>query len=243
MNEDGSDQRHLLGDLTGRAAAGSPAVTPDGRHVVFTYDLNNRRHLWRINLDGSNPVPLTSSNGEDLSQCSPDGQWIVYTDIGSKYPTLWRVAINGGDPVQLTTVPSRYAAISPDGQFIACQYSSEQTAMQGRIAILPFAGGEPIKIFPQTVDRVAAIKWTPDGRAVAYVDNLRDSANVWLQPISGGEPEPLTQFDADQIFGFEWSSTASTWPARAASGRGTLCSSKNSDKPILHRNLGFNGCK
>jgi Tol biopolymer transport system component len=205
MNEDGSGQRHLLGEMAGRAAASYPAVTPDDRYVVFTYDLDNRRNLWRINLDGSDPVQLTFGSGESMPQCSPDGQWVVYTDIGATLPSLWRVSINGGTPVQVVAPSAKLAAISPDGRLIACLYASETTAMQWRLAILPFEGGEPVKIFPQPADRVSAIKWSPDGRALAYVDNLRDGANVWLQPVTGGEPKALTQFDTDQIFGFEWS--------------------------------------
>jgi Tol biopolymer transport system component/DNA-binding winged helix-turn-helix (wHTH) protein len=205
MNEDGSDQRRLLGEMAGRAAAAYPAVTPDDRYVVFTYDLDNRRNLWRINLDGSDPLQLTFGGGESMPQCSPDGQWVVYTDIGASLPSLWRVSINGGTPVQVVASSAKLAAISPDGRLIACLYANDATAMQWRLAILPFEGGAPVKIFPQPADRVAAIKWSPDGRALAYVDNLRDGANVWLQPVAGGEPSALTRFDSDQIFGFEWS--------------------------------------
>lgn len=205
MNEDGTDQRHLLGDLTGRAWAGSPAVSPDGRFVYFAYDITGARQVWRVDRDGSNPVQLTTGNGGDTLNCSPDGRWIVYSNPATDRPTIWKVAAEGGEPVQLTPNAARLVAISPDGKLVACLYSSEQTNMEWRIALLPIDGGEPIKIFSEAVDRVAAIRFTPDGRAVAYVDNRRDTSNIWLQPISGGPPEQLTRFDADQIFGFEWS--------------------------------------
>ncbi|HSF25466.1 MAG TPA: hypothetical protein VLE20_14670, partial [Blastocatellia bacterium] len=205
MNEDGTDQRHLLGDLTGRAWAGSPAVSPDGRFVYFAYDITGARQVWRVDRDGSNPVQLTAGSGGDTLNCSPDGKWIVYSNPATDRPTIWKVAAEGGEPVQLTPNAARLVAISPDGKLVACLYSSEQTNMEWRIALLPIDGGEPIKIFSQAVDRVAAIRFTPDGRAVAYVDNRRDTSNIWLQPISGGPPEQLTRFDADQIFGFEWS--------------------------------------
>ncbi len=205
MNDDGSDQRHLLGDLTGRAWAGSPAVSPDGRFVYFAYDSTGARQVWRVDRDGSNPIQLTTVTGGDALHCSPDGRWIVYSHGYTDKPTVWKVSAQGGEPVQLTPNMSGLATISPDGRLIACLYSSEQTNLQWRIALLPIEGGEPIKIFSQAVDRVPAIKWTPDGRAVAYVDNRRDISNIWLQPIDGGPPEQFTRFDADQIFGFEWS--------------------------------------
>jgi TolB protein len=205
MNEDGSDQRHLLGDLTGRAWAGSPTVSPDGRFVYFAYDLTGARQVWRVDRDGGNPLQLTTETGGDGLHCSPDGKWIVYSHLGEDWPTIWKVSTEGGAPAQLTPHPSKVATVSPDGKLVACLYTSEETKGQWRIAIIPIEGGEPIKVFPQPVDRVPAIKWTPDGRAIAYVDNSRDVSNIWLQPVNGGKPEQLTRFDSDQIFGFEWS--------------------------------------
>jgi Tol biopolymer transport system component len=205
MNEDGTDQRHLLGDLTGRAWAGSPAVSPDDRFVYFSYDSTGARQVWRVDRDGSNPIQLTTVTGGDVLHCSPDGRWIVFSHPGANRPTIWKVAAEGGEPVQLTPNMSTLATISPDCKLVACLYSSEQTNLQWRIAILPIEGGEPLKIFSQPLDRVQAIKWTPDGRALAYIDNRRDISTIWLQPIDGNPPEQFTRFESDQIFGFEWS--------------------------------------
>ncbi|HKG21865.1 MAG TPA: hypothetical protein VKC34_08185, partial [Blastocatellia bacterium] len=43
------------------------------------------------------------------------------------------------------------------------------------------------------------------GRALTYVDNRGGIANIWSQPLAGGEPRPLTDFKSDQIFSFAWS--------------------------------------
>ncbi|HSO76527.1 MAG TPA: winged helix-turn-helix domain-containing protein, partial [Blastocatellia bacterium] len=103
MNEDGTDQRHLLGDLTGRAWAGSPAVSPDGRFVYFSYDSTGSRQVWRVDRDGSNPIQLTTVTGGDVLHCSPDGRWIVFSHPGTERPTIWKVAADGGEPVLLTS--------------------------------------------------------------------------------------------------------------------------------------------
>lgn len=205
MKEDGSDQRHLLGDLTGRAAASSPTVPADGRYVFFSYDIEGARNIWRIGIDGRDPVRLTSGKGEDSLHCSPDGKWIVYTDIASSRPSVWKVPAGGGEPAQLTRASSKFGSVSPDGKLVACLYASEETGMEWRIALLSIDGGEPLKIFSQPAARVPSIKWSPDGRGVAYVDNLRDVSNIWIQPIDGSSPKQLTRFDTDQVFGFDWS--------------------------------------
>ena len=35
----------------------------------------------------------------------------------------------------------------------------------------------------------ARMRWTPDGRAITYVANQNGVADIWSQPLDGGEPE------------------------------------------------------
>lgn len=49
------------------------------------------------------------------------------------------------------------------------------------------------------------LRWAPDGRAVTYVAVQNDIADIWSQPIDGGEPKRLTNFKSDEIFSFDWS--------------------------------------
>jgi TolB protein len=81
MEADGSGARLLTGELTGRAYMGSPQVSPDGRYVVFSSDLKGERHIWRMNIDGGNPVQLTNGTGGDSPNFSPDGRWVFYTKL------------------------------------------------------------------------------------------------------------------------------------------------------------------
>ena len=51
---DGSNQKNLLGDLTGRVTVGLGTVTSDGRYIVYYSDLNGGvRHIWRMDIIGS----------------------------------------------------------------------------------------------------------------------------------------------------------------------------------------------
>ncbi len=208
MNADGSNPKNLLGDLTGRVAAGIGTVTPDGRSIVYYSDLNGGvRHIWRMNIDGGDPIRLTDGAGEDHPTCSPDGRWVIYTSLetkSSERPTLWKVSIDGGAPVQLTNEYTVRPSVSPDGKLIACIYS-EAGKWDGKLAIFPIEGGAPVKIFPQTTASIY-IAWTPDGRGLIYVENPDDDASgLWIQPLDGGSPRQLTRFENDRIFGFEWS--------------------------------------
>lgn len=202
MDEEGLNQRPLLGELTGQAIAGAPAVSPDGRVVAFACDISGARHIWRMDIGGGNLIQLTRGSGEDQPCFSADGRWVVYTDIGSERPTLWKVPADGGEAVQITKAFSRWPTPSPDGNLMSCFYSTGERG-QLKLALLPVEGGEPVVTFPQPLATSFPAKWTPDGRALTYIDS--EHSNVWLQPVNGGKPRRLTDFTSDLVFGFEWS--------------------------------------
>ena len=55
------------------------------------------------------------------------------------------------------------------------------------------------------MDLSVPIRWTPDGRGIAYVESHERISNIWIQPLQGGTATPLTSFKSDQIFAFDWS--------------------------------------
>jgi Tol biopolymer transport system component len=205
MNADGSNARPLLGDMTGRGYVGQSVVSPDGRYIIYASDVSGVRHLWRMNIDGSNAIQLTSGGGEDHPGCSPDGRWVVYTKLETRdsgRPMIEKISIDGGDPQPLTEAFTTYPAVSPDGKLVACVLA-ENYNDDGKLAIFPIEGGGPVKIFQTTVQTPP--RWTPDGRGLAYAENSINSSKIWLQPVEGGEPKPLVEFASDRIFGFDWS--------------------------------------
>ena len=129
---------------------------------------------------------------------------MVYTLFAGK-PTLWRVSIEGGAPSPLSEKTLSAPAISPDGRMIAAVYSDEDPNSPARIAVIPFEGGEPTKIFDIPQPTWANVRWTPEGNALTYVITAGGVSNIWSQPIAGGAPKQLTDFKSDQIFWFNWS--------------------------------------
>ncbi len=203
MDEDGGNQKSLLGEFAYQATSTAPTVSPDGRYVVFSFDLKGSRNIWRMNLDGSNLVQLTQGESDDQPACSPDGRWVIYMASIADVQTLWKVSIDGGEALQLTKTVCRYPSVSPDGKFIACFSHTEASKGQWQMAIYSIDGGAPLRTFPQRLYSGHPPKWTLDGRALAYTDSRQ--ANLWLQPVAGGAPQQLTNFANDLIFGYEWS--------------------------------------
>jgi Tol biopolymer transport system component len=187
-------------------AAGSnyhPVVSHDGRYIFFSSTRTGPFNIWRMDIDGSNPKQLTSGGSDSYPYPSPDGQWVVYQSGGTK-PTLWKVPVDGGQPSQLSDANSSVPVVSPDGKLIACRYWDENNNAL-KIAMIPFEGGPPIKTFNIPIHRWQRIRWTPDGRALMYVDILAGISNIWRQPIDGGPAAQMTDFRADQVFSYDWS--------------------------------------
>lgn len=207
--QDGKDQKQLTAHA-GRNL--DPWATRDGRYIIFTSTRRgastNLRSMWRMDTDGGNLNELTGGAGGRFPQSSPDGRWVVFRSTPSL--RAWKVSIDGGDPVRLTDKWTSNPTVSPDGSLVACWYrdDDQQPNTPTKVAIIPFAGGDPVKVLDlprQSFTSDAGLRWTPDGRALTYIDTINGVSNIWSLPVDGGPPKQLTDFKADQIFWFDFS--------------------------------------
>jgi eukaryotic-like serine/threonine-protein kinase len=203
-----------------------PAVSPDGRYIVFVSPRSGNSHLYRLDVQSGDQLQMTQGTGEEFPAIAADGKWVIYNATGSTNFTLWKVSIDGGEPVQLTSRLSQWPHVSPDGQKIAFWYRAEPAA-RWQIAIIPISGGDPEKIFdvPPTAEPPIPVRWMPGGKGISFVATRDGISNIWSQPLDGSAPRQLTNFTSDQIFWFDWS----------GDGRQLACSrgSVNSDAVLI----------
>jgi eukaryotic-like serine/threonine-protein kinase len=203
MDSNGTGSRQLS---SGGDQNLDPTISRDGRHLFWSASPGVNRNIWRMELDGSNPQRLTGGLGEWFPQITPDEKWMVYQSCGTKEinRVLMKVPLNGGASVQLTDKASRAPALSPDGKMIACNYYPKKEA-PNTIAVISIDGGPPIKVFEVSGTHDRPLRWTLDGRALAYPVTKGGISNIWIQPLAGGPPKQLTQFTSHQITNFAWS--------------------------------------
>ena len=200
----------------------SPIATPDGKHIVFVSGRDGGVAIWRMNMDGSNPVRLTNGPFDVFPSVTPDGKTIVYIDNGGAKPTMWKISIDGGTPVQLSDQLASSAVVSPDGKQLAYSYpeSPDPFAPPNRLAVVNFADLTPIASFSfgpsSTVPTL--IQWSPDGKSILYSVNRNSVSNVWSQPVTGGPPKQMTFFKESLMTGFALSRDGKMFAAT----RGTL---------------------
>jgi serine/threonine protein kinase len=203
---DGSERKQLTAN---DASNFSPVVTPDGRYIVYSVWRGDRRNLWRMNLDGSNPVQLTSGLVDSFPSVTPDSRWVIYSAPSGPKPTLWKVSIDGGTPAQVSDHVATMGAVSPDGKWIAFLYpeSQDMLAPPNKIAVIPFDGpGEPRTFsIPSSGTVLTILRWARDGKSVLYTNTASNVTNIWSQPVDGGPAKQVTDFTEMLITGFDWS--------------------------------------
>jgi eukaryotic-like serine/threonine-protein kinase len=166
-----------------------PAVTPDGRTLVFVSNRDGQTGIWAMSVDGSSPRLLTHLARPSWVSVTPDGRFVVCASLGQAEPATWRVPIGGGEPAMLAPGVDR-PAVSPDGKTLAGINSGANGLLT--LVTMPMDASAP----PRTLGTIAPatanglMEWTPDGQAILY--STVERANVWMQHLSGGAPVKIT---------------------------------------------------
>jgi serine/threonine protein kinase/Tol biopolymer transport system component len=205
VNQDGTEPKQLTAFTN--SINTRPSVSPDGRYIAFVSDRAGARNIWRVDIDGSNPVRLTTGELDTYPTCSPDSRWVVYASRASGTPSIRKVPIEGGEAVLLRdTELLPMPTVSPDGKLIAYIDRDERVGSPAKVLVIPFDGGESVKIFdfPPTGEN-DVVRWTTDGRALTYVYTRDGVDNIWSRPLEGGAPSQITHFNSDSIGVFDWS--------------------------------------
>ncbi|MFI5182113.1 MAG: S9 family peptidase [Thermoanaerobaculia bacterium] len=101
-----------LPDLYRIAGVGEPALSPDGKSIVYavtTGDVKAGKRttaLWRVGADGTGARRLTWADGRDTSPVfSPDGKTLAFLSTRSGDPQLFFLPLSGGEAEKKTDVP------------------------------------------------------------------------------------------------------------------------------------------
>jgi Tol biopolymer transport system component len=205
-DNDGSDRKQLTAN---GAMNFSPVVTPDGKYIVFSAWRDGKKALWRMNLDGSNPVQLTFGIVDAFPSVTPDSRWVIYTAPHESRPTLWKVSIDGGTPARIMDHVAAMGMISPDGKYLAYTYpeSIDPAAPVNRLAIMTADGTQTLNTFHVRASGtvLSMIQWSHDSKSVFYTITANNITNLWSQPIDGDPAKQVTDFKDMLITSFAWS--------------------------------------
>jgi Tol biopolymer transport system component len=176
------------------------ATAPDGETIVFSSPIRAQQGLWKVDRTGRPAVPITW--GVAVEPVVTRDRNVVFVSIRSGVQSPWIVPLEGGAASEIVQDDVRTSTldVSPDGRQVA--FFSLRTR---KIAVcqLPHCDNR-VDLDPPT-NFADILRWTPDGKALGYL--IGSSRDIWMMPVDGGAPSPVTSFgpNGNQIATFAWS--------------------------------------
>jgi dipeptidyl aminopeptidase/acylaminoacyl peptidase len=158
VNAAGGDARLLT---PGHFMVENVVSTPDRHNLVYsantgaTADDEDRRHLFRVGLDGRAPEPLTTGNSLEWSPAALAGGKVAYIAAGPQTPAVVDVLTRIGEskvldtgstkdyPSKALVVPKLVSFKSPDGLTIQAQLFRQAGAGVQQPGVIFVHGGPP----------------------------------------------------------------------------------------------------
>jgi Tol biopolymer transport system component/DNA-binding winged helix-turn-helix (wHTH) protein len=200
INANGSSLRQLT---DGPHKDTFPAVTPDGRYIVFDSTRDGAHNIWRVDADGRNPTRLTRGRLDVEPVCTTDSKWVIYVGNDDGNPQLRKVSMEGGEPVVLTDEFAQHPTVSPDGKVIAYYFMDKQQRDRREIVLLPAQGGAPIKRLATPKNFGAIMRWAPAGDSISYRDSTL--SGLWRMPLDGTPPSVFLNLHNERLHSFCYS--------------------------------------
>jgi eukaryotic-like serine/threonine-protein kinase len=188
----------MLYQLTGDYA-GPPAVSPDGRRIVFAaVDALGKRQLWIRRLDSLTPEPLPSTDDGTFPFWSPDSRSIGFFASGR----LKRLDLDAGSALALCdAVGGRGGAWGPRDVILF------SPGVGGGLQQISASGGTPTPVTSIEGTPYTSHRWPqilPDGRHFVYLavrqEEGNDQSAAFLASLSGREPQLLFKTSSQALF-------------------------------------------
>ena len=192
-------------------------VTPDGSFAVFSSNRTGTRHIWRVDLDGTNLRQISAEEGAVHPEISPDGKWLYFGAKG-----LLKMPIEGGEATQVLTDGTANHRVSPTDPTKFVGHYFDPTAKEQPYKLGLFSENDNQK--PRDLNIPGRIvEWKHDGSGVYYIDSSGESfSNIWFLPLNGQKPIQITNFSDQIISNFSLSPDGSTFALSRGSAVGNI---------------------
>jgi tol-pal system beta propeller repeat protein TolB len=165
-----------------------PAVSPDGKEVVFVSSREGDPEIYVMGADGKNERRITAFHKEDWGpKWSPDGQWLSFYSFREERERLYVVRPDGTGVRAVSgtadTGNEREGAWSPDSQRLV--FVGRLPDGKTRLWLVDLArGGEPVALTDGRF-RDDQPAWSPDGKYLVFVSEREGNVDLYLLRADG----------------------------------------------------------
>jgi len=174
------------------------AIWAPGNTIIFDSERAGLRHLFRMGIDGSNIVQLTSGDtAQDSAALSPDGSTLAFGDVSpsqSRDIGIHLANIDGSNVRDLTAGSGPGVdgednpAFSPDGTWIAFGRVDNPAARLGGLFIIRPDGTGLRRLTPDALGG-GEPRWSPDGKRILFISG---ASGVWILDVATGKTKQLS---------------------------------------------------
>ncbi len=190
-----------------------PDVAPDGKSVFFSSDRTGIRHIWQVDIDGTNLQQISDGSGEEFPVISNDGNRLFYQE--AKH--LWRKNLNGGKPVKLMENAAPIAVSYDIGYIIASYYDkNEINENQWKQVLLSLEADGKAEIMDFLPAGQNASRWRNDNLGIYLLSSGETVTNIEFYSLADKSINSITNFESQQISNLSLSPDGKTF----AVGRG-----------------------
>ena len=195
---------------TGRPAGahGSPALSPDGRHVAFVANSRGEARIWIVPAAGGEPMPLVSEPRQAFDPVfAADGRELFFAGATRQVSGLWRIALDPrtgaalGAPEELVNLG--VAAIRRPTLSIEGKLAYTALVTTSHLWALPLdpttarPNGSP-RPLTRGGGRHSRPAFSPDGDRIAFDRRrLGTRADLWIGTSEGEDLRRITNDPSD----------------------------------------------
>ena len=175
----------------------TPALSPDGKRIVFEQLIEGKEQLFVMDLDGSNSVQLTHGpNGHENPAWSPDGQKLALVSDEGDQQVIYTMNTDGTAmrPVTARIGHAIHPNWSPDSKSVIYCSSDDLHPPQKN----------PAEIYSVTVDTNKIVtliaggintypSWSPDGKKIVFRKIINgNNSEIFVANADGSDPRNLS---------------------------------------------------
>ena len=196
VDAQGNNKRQLTNEASSDI---KPIVARDARSIVFTSNRSGVNHLWRMNIDGSDPKQLTQTEGGYAEFAAPDGS--VYYRAGFT-GALRKIDFETKTENDLADIDGWAHAFAPGGDVVASFVRDPENGDRVKIVLRRLSDLSIVDVISDVGDEKSDpihLQWSSDGQSILYLIKPSGEYELWKYALGSKKHVLVAKLGSEPI--------------------------------------------